>query len=59
MTQAQINKRIRQLTKRIPRLQKQADRAYKRKHNIIAVNCLNIAVWCEEKIKFYESLKNI
>ena len=55
MTQAQINKRIRCLERRIPRLHKQANRAYKYNHNIIAVDCLNIAYACERKIEYWKS----
>ena len=54
MTQAQINRYIRHLERRIPRLHQQADRAYKRNHNIIAIDCLNIAYACERKIEYWK-----
>lgn len=57
MTQAQINHNIRHLHRRITKLQKQADRAYKRNHNIIAVDCLNLAYWCERKIEYWKGIK--
>lgn len=57
MTQAQINHNIRHLERRIPRLRKQATNAYKRNHNIIAVDCLNLAYWCERKIEYWKQTK--
>ena len=57
MTQAQIIHNIRHLERRITKLQKQAYRAYKRNHNIIAVDCLNLAYWCERKIEYWKGIK--
>lgn len=57
MTQAQINHNVRHLERRILRLQKQADRAYKRNHNIIAVDFLNRAYWCERKLEYWKGIK--
>ncbi|MFQ6703714.1 MAG: hypothetical protein ACLRFP_01355 [Alphaproteobacteria bacterium] len=57
MTQTQINHNIRHLERRILRLQKYADRAYKRNHNIIAVDFLNRAYWCERKLEYWKGIK--
>lgn len=57
MTDAQIHKQIRHLERRIPRLYKQATNAYQRHHNIIAVDCLNLAYWCERKIEYWKQIK--
>ena len=58
MTQAQIKHNIRHLERRIPRLRKQATSAYKRNHNIIAVDCLNLAYWCERKLEYWHGVNN-
>lgn len=58
ITIARIEKHIRHLQKRIPRLEKRAEKAYAKKHNIIAVDCLNLAYFCERKIEFWKGLRD-
>ena len=57
MTYGKIAHIIRHYENRIVKLNREAERAYKRNHNIIAVNCLNRAYWCERKIEYWKGIK--